>query len=84
MEQKTTTPIPSQSPINSHVVPTINQQKPHQSSLKETLKSVEQPRVGMTTSREHYTAKITPPPRAATSFEPTHTNSFNCLISKYM
>jgi hypothetical protein len=83
MEQKTI-PIPSQSRIKSRVVSTINQQKPNQSQLKETLKSIEQPRVGMTTSREHYTAKITPPPRAATSFEPTHTNNFNCLISKYM
>jgi hypothetical protein len=79
-----TVPTTLQSRINEHVMSTINQPKPSQSQLKQVLRTIEQPRIGMTTSREHYTAKIIPPPRAATSFEQTHTNSLDCLISKYM
>ena len=68
-------------------------QKPYHSQSMEmfrtTIATTERPHTATTTSREHYTGanfglKVAPPPRATTSFEQTHTNSMESLISKYM
>jgi hypothetical protein len=67
--------------------------QPFQSQSMQTIRSTivppERPHTATTTSREHYKGanfglKIAPPPRAATSFEQSHTNSMDSLISKYM
>jgi len=57
--------------------------------FKTTVATIERPHTATTTSREHYTGanfglKVAPPPRAATSFEQSRTNSMDSLISKYM
>jgi hypothetical protein len=68
-------------------------QRPFQSQSMQTMRSTivpsERPHTATTTSRDHYKGanfglKIAPPPRAATSFEQTHRNSMESLISKYM
>lgn len=68
-------------------------QKPYQSQSMEmfrtTIATSERPHTATTTSREHYTGanfglRVAPPPRAPTSFEQTHTNSMDSLVSKYM
>ena len=61
-----------------------NQQKRYQSQSMRTLNTIEPPRFGMSATREHYTAKVIPPLRSLSSCEQTHTNSVECLISKYM
>ncbi len=57
--------------------------------FRTTVAPNERPHTATTTSREHYTGanfglKVAPPPRAATSFEQTPTNSMESLVSKYM
>jgi len=69
-------------------------QQPFQSEsmrmFKTTIGTIERPHTAATTtSREHYTGanfglKVAPPPRATTTFEKTHANSMDNLISKYM
>ncbi|CAF1133491.1 unnamed protein product [Rotaria magnacalcarata] len=58
-------------------------------SVKTTMTTLERPHTATTTSREHYTGgnfglRAAPPPRAATAFERTSTNSMDSLVSKYM
>ena len=68
------------------------QQPFHSQSMqmfKTTVATAERPRTATTTSREHFQGvnfglKVAPPPRATTSFEQSHTNSMDSLISKYM
>jgi hypothetical protein len=76
------------------LISTVSEQpKSYQSQsmqmFKTTIATRERPHTATTTSREHYTGanfglNIAPPPRAVTSFEQTHTNSMDSLISKYM
>ncbi|CAF0719257.1 unnamed protein product [Rotaria sp. Silwood1] len=58
-------------------------------TVKTTMTTLERPHTATTTSREHYTGgnfglRVAPPPRAATAFEKTPTNSMDSLVSKYM
>lgn len=69
------TPITLKFRNNFHGMPTINQKKSFQSQSMTMLKNNQQSWLGTSISREH---------RANTSLDQTHTNSVQCLISKYM
>jgi hypothetical protein len=80
----TVPPITLKSRHSFHDMPTIHQQNPYKTQSMPMFKSMDQLRSGATTSREHYNIKVTPSDRPITSFEQTHANSVDCLISKYM
>jgi hypothetical protein len=77
---------------NQPPLPSSTQQTFQSQSIqmfKTTITTTERPHTATTTSREHYQGanfglKVALPPRAATSFEQTHTNSMDNLIAKYM
>lgn len=73
--------------------PQLPPQKTFQSQsmqmFRTTIGTTERPHTATTTSRDHYKGanfglQIAAPPRATTSFEQSHTNSMDSLISKYM
>lgn len=87
MSNQSTAPLPPPPP--HHLPPQKTFQSQSMQTFKTTIATTERPQTATTTSREHYTGanfglKVAPPPRATTSFEQSHTNSMDSLISKYM
>jgi hypothetical protein len=82
--RKIVAPITLKSSNSFHGMSAVNQQTPYQSQSMPMFKTMQQARSGATSSQEHYSFKVIPKNRANTSFEQTHTNSVECLISKYM
>jgi len=82
--RKIVAPITLKSLNSFHGMSTGNQETPYQSESMPTFETMQQARSGATTSQENYNFNIIPTNRANSSFEQTHTNSVECLISKYM
>jgi hypothetical protein len=70
--------------LQPRITSASKQQEAYQSESMPTFTTIERLPSVISTPREHYNVRVTPIVRTATPFEQTHTNSMQCLISKYM
>jgi hypothetical protein len=77
-------PISIKSRDSFNAMPSIHTPKLSHSQSMKTLKSIDEPSFDPHTFEKRYNFTTAPTPRLASSLDQTHTNSVECLISKYM